>query len=196
MRFSQSLHEFGEGLDWAPPVQGLARPVVEQIGHGIKRILVMHRQVCPFGHHLPQQSIGVLARAPLPRTVRIAEVHPDAGGAGQLTVACHLATLVVGQRLTSWLSDLVELGGECRQRRFGCRVRHLRQQHQARAVLDQHTYGRAIVGPLDQVAFPVPGMTRSVTSGGLTWMLTISGIRPRRSVPAERDLRVLRPWRR
>ena len=52
-----------------------------------------------------------------------------------------------------------------------------------------------LLAPLIRSPSQWPGMTRSLTSGERTWMLAISGIWPRRSVPAERDLRVLRPWR-
>ena len=49
--------------------------------------------------------------------------------------------------------------------------------------------------PLMKSPSQCPGMTRSSTSGGRRWMLTISGIWPRRSAPRLRGMRVLRPWR-
>ena len=41
-----------------------------------------------------------------------------------------------------------------------------------------------------------PGVKRSSTSGGRTWMLTRSGIWPRRSTPPERGRRLVLPCRR
>lgn len=54
--FGRGLHQFLENLDGRSPVQGLAGPVVEQIGHGTKGLLIMDRQVGAFGHHLAQQA--------------------------------------------------------------------------------------------------------------------------------------------
>jgi hypothetical protein len=61
--FGDPLHEVSEGPDGAAPVQRLTRPVIQQIGNGIQRRLVMNRQVCSLRKQLPQQSVGVLAAA-------------------------------------------------------------------------------------------------------------------------------------
>ncbi len=53
-----------------------------------------------------------------------------------------------------------------------------------------------LTAPLTRSPSQWSGMSRAATSGGRTWMLTISGIWPRRSGPAKRGRRVLRSWRR
>lgn len=54
----------------------------------------------------------------------------------------------------------------------------------------------SLPAPLIRSPSQCPGISLSFTSGGRTWMLTISGICPRQSSPAERGRRVLLPWRR
>lgn len=76
----------------------------------------MHRKIGALGQKLAQQPIGVLARAPLPGTVRVAEVHPHARCLGQLPVPGHFLALIVGQRLAQRLCNQVELGRKRRQR--------------------------------------------------------------------------------
>lgn len=98
----------------------------------------MEAQIRPFGQKLLEQPIGVLATAQLPGTVRIAEVHPDARGPGQLPMAWHFLALIVGKRLAPGLGHLIELGREDRQSRLCGRIGHLAQQHKAGAAHDQH----------------------------------------------------------
>src|SRR5690554_3273798 len=66
-----------------------ARAVVEPVGDRIELFLAVDRQVRALGQVLAQQTVDVLATAPLPRTARVAEVDPDAGGLSQLRVARH-----------------------------------------------------------------------------------------------------------
>lgn len=150
-----ALHQLGKRLNRAAPVQRLARAVVQQVSDRIERLLVMHRQVRALGQELAQQPVGVLAAALLPRAVRVAEIHADVGVARQLLMLAHLAPLVVGERLAKWLRDLVELGGEGRQRRLGRCIGHARQQYQARGALDQHAHAGAVHGAFDEVALPM-----------------------------------------
>lgn len=55
--FRGRLDEVPEGLNGAAPVQGLARPIVQQVSNRAERHLVMNGQVCALGQHLlkPQQ---------------------------------------------------------------------------------------------------------------------------------------------
>ena len=102
------LHELLESLVRREPAQHLPGPVVHQVRNRIKRILIVLRQVCALGQELPQQPIGVLAAAPLPRTVRITKVHPHVRGLGQLLMACHpLALAVVSQGQRNALGNLL-----------------------------------------------------------------------------------------
>lgn len=41
--------QLAEGLNGAAPVERLARPVVEQIGNGMARLLIVYRQVRVLG---------------------------------------------------------------------------------------------------------------------------------------------------
>ena len=153
----QRLHELAEDLVGRLPLQGLARPVVEQISDRVQRGLVMHRQVRALGQELADQPVDVLAAAALPGAVGVAEVHPHARVAGQLAVTRHLLALVVGQRLAQRLRDEVELVGEGRQGRLCRGIGHAAQHHHARGALHQHAHGRGIARALDQVALPMPG---------------------------------------
>ncbi len=58
--------------------QGLSRSAVESLGHRGYLIGAIDAQVFAFREVLPQQSVGVLVRAALPRAVRVAEVNLDA----------------------------------------------------------------------------------------------------------------------
>ncbi len=154
--FGDPLHEVSEGLDRAAPVQCLTRPVVQKVGDGVQRGLVMNRQVRSLRKQLSEQSVGVLAAASLPGAVGVTEVHAHVRGAGQFAVPSHLFAAIVGQRLAHGLSDLVELEGEGCQGRFSSGIWHLGQQHQASGPLDQNAYGGLVPSALDQVTFPVP----------------------------------------
>src|SRR4051794_40735040 len=58
----------------------------------------MYTQVSALREVLPQQPIGILVRAALPRAVRIAEVDLHASIDPQLRVLAHFRPLIPGQR--------------------------------------------------------------------------------------------------
>ena len=64
---------------WRSPAERLARPAIERRSHGREVIGAVRAQVGALREVLPQQPIGVLVRAALPRAVRVAEVHLHAG---------------------------------------------------------------------------------------------------------------------
>jgi tryptophanase len=66
-------------LGWRFPAQCLARSAIERCGDRRERIGAMRAEVGALGEILAQQPIGVLVRAPLPRTLRVAEIDLDAG---------------------------------------------------------------------------------------------------------------------
>src|SRR5918994_3511018 len=80
---SQSSQQLGESLRWFHPAKGLSRPPVELTGDRVEVVLVVDRQVGALGEVLPQQPVGVLVAAPLPRAVGIAEVDLHAGLDGE-----------------------------------------------------------------------------------------------------------------
>lgn len=133
-----------------------ARPAIQTVGNGIEFILTVDRKVRAFGQILSQQPVGVFAGAPLPWTVRVAEVHFHAGRGGELFMSRHFFALVVGEALPQWLGNRIEFGGEARQRRSGGGIFHLRKQHQAAGPFDQNAYRGLVACALDEVAFPVP----------------------------------------
>src|SRR5215208_5940719 len=63
-----------KGFGGCSPAKGLSRSGIERRGHGCERVRAVRAQVGAFGEVLPQQPVGVLVRAALPWTVRIAEV--------------------------------------------------------------------------------------------------------------------------
>lgn len=151
------MHHYGEDLRGRVVAMCGAGSSVELVSDGIELGLSVDGQIGALGEVLPQQAVGVLAGAALPGAVRIAEVDSDAGLLAELGVQCHFLALVVGEGLAHGRCDAGELGTEGRQG-GGCRaVRHLGEQHQPGAALDQHGDGRAVAGTLDQIAFPVSG---------------------------------------
>lgn len=141
----------------------------------------MHAQVRPLGQELAQQAIGVLTTTSLPGTVRVTEVNPHTSGLVQLSMARHLLALVAGVCLAHGLYHLVELGCEGRQGALGRCICILHSS--TRRVLRSTSTLTAdwLLAPLIKSPSQCPGISRSSTSGGRTWMLTISGIWPRRS---------------
>ena len=77
--------------------QCLAGSLVQLPGHGIEFRLGVYRQVGAFGEILSQQAVGIFIRAPLPRALRIAEVHLDVGGQGESLMIGHLLAPVPGE---------------------------------------------------------------------------------------------------
>jgi hypothetical protein len=65
--FGDPLHEEPEGLDEAAPVARLTRPVIKKVGDGVQCLVVMTGQISPFRKQLPEQSVGGLVAALLPR---------------------------------------------------------------------------------------------------------------------------------
>ena len=76
-------NSFREYIRRRPLAEGLAGPGVELARNGIQLRLGVAGEVGPLRQILPQQAIGVLVGAALPRTVRVAEVDLDAGGAAE-----------------------------------------------------------------------------------------------------------------
>ena len=67
----------------ALPSEALTRTSIKLPGDGIKLDLSKTEAVCSLGQLLPEQSIGVLVAAALPRAVRVGEVDLDAGHLGE-----------------------------------------------------------------------------------------------------------------
>ena len=72
-----------ESLCWGFVFQGLTWPLIELTRGFVQISLRVYRQVGSFREVLPQQSIGVLVGAALPRTLRVTEVDVDIGRQGK-----------------------------------------------------------------------------------------------------------------
>src|SRR5215217_157277 len=88
------VEDFGRG----PPSQRLSRPTVERVGDGGEILGAVSREVGAFGEVLPEQPVGVLVGAALPRALRVAEVDLQAGLDLQAGVLGQLGALIPGQR--------------------------------------------------------------------------------------------------
>jgi len=132
-------------------------PLVEALRDLIELLLAADGQVRAFREVLAQEAVGVLAEAALPGAMRVAEIDLDPGLGGQLGMARHLFTLVIGQRLAHRCRNAAELKRIARQGGGGGSIIHLSQQHQAEGAFDQDPHRRAVTRPLEEVAFPVAG---------------------------------------
>src|SRR5476649_874719 len=88
-----------ESLCWGFELQGLTWPFVELTRHFVQMSLRMHRQVSSLRKILSQQTIVILIRPTLPRTLRIAEVDGDVGRQRKSSMIRKLLAPVPGQRL-------------------------------------------------------------------------------------------------
>ena len=93
--------------------ESVSGPDVNFVGDGIKLWLGVPGQVGPFGQILADQAVHVFIGSALPRVVRVAKVHGNAGLRGQCFVQDHLPALVVGHPQPHRLGNAVELVGEC-----------------------------------------------------------------------------------
>ena len=91
---SRREHSCEHGQGRVEPVRG-ARPV-QAVGDAVEIVLAAVAQVRALGQVLTQQRVGVLARASLPRTVRVAAVNLHASALRQIPVTAQLLALVVG----------------------------------------------------------------------------------------------------
>ena len=92
-------HYFCHDLNRAFPIEALARSDVQFVGNGIQLLLAVYRQIRAFGKVLADQSVDVLVAAALPGAVRVTELDRYAGLLGDLRMARHLSSLVVGHAL-------------------------------------------------------------------------------------------------
>jgi hypothetical protein len=132
-----------------------AWPRIQTISNGIELFLAIDRQVRSLGQILTQQAVGVLTGAPLPGTMRVAEVDAHAGVGRQFGMAGHFLSLVIGQALAQRRTDGIELGCEGCQCRGSSGTFHARQQHQTAGALNEHADRGLVAGTLDEIAFPV-----------------------------------------
>ena len=146
-------------------LQGLTWPFVELTRHFVQIGLRVHRQVGALRKVLSQQAIGVLIRPALPRALRITEVNVNVGRQRKSSMIRKFLAPVPGQRFIEFIWELLGLLYQRGDDRLGVLVGHLRQHHVAGMTFDQ---GRdiAVLGPGQQIAFPMAGTARSSIAAG------------------------------
>src|SRR6478672_11534356 len=87
-----------QALRRCSPPECLAGPAVECIGNSLNVSALIASEVGALRKVLPQQSIGILVRPSLPRTVGIAEVDSDPGGFSQFGMTRQFLTSVPRHR--------------------------------------------------------------------------------------------------
>ena len=127
----------------------LARDLVET-GLGVGSEIDAVRQI------LPQQAIGVLVGAPLPRALRIAEVDGDVGGQGEALVVGEFFSAIPGERLIEFVGQFSRLPDQRCYDGFGVAIGDLGAQHIAGVPLDQGD-DEAILGTAKEIALPMAG---------------------------------------
>src|SRR5580692_819205 len=98
-RCNTSVKSLSRGLE----CQSLAWSFIELTCHFVQMSLRVDRQVGPLWEVLPQQTIGVLVGAALPRALRIAEVNVDIGCQSKTPVIAKLLTPIPGQGLVEFI---------------------------------------------------------------------------------------------
>ena len=136
-------------------VETLSRARVQAVGDGVQLALRVARQVRPLGQVLTQQPIRVLVGPPLPGAMRIRKEHPDRKPLRQALMLSHFFSPIIGQSFPQWSRHMPEFLREALSGTRRIRPVHPGQQDEARRPLHQRADGRAIAGPLEEVAFPV-----------------------------------------
>ena len=93
------LHHFAHDFDRTFEIEALTWTHVQFKRNGIQFFLAMYRQVSALGQVLADQAINVFVAAALPGAVRVTELDRYAGLLGDLRMARHLSSLVVGHAL-------------------------------------------------------------------------------------------------
>jgi hypothetical protein len=154
---SEGREFFGHGFFGCFPSKGLAGSLVYQAGDVVEFGLTDGAQVGALGEELAQQTVGVLVAAARPAGMRITKSDVCFQPSSQLRVASHLAATVVSHGPAQHSRQAFHLAGEAFQRRFGSAAAHFAENEKACLALDHRAHGRAVEGPLDQIAFPMTG---------------------------------------
>ena len=147
-------------------VQTLSRARIEAMRNGIQLALRVARQVGALGQVLAQQPVRVFIGAPLPGAVRIGKEDLDREPLGQLLMLGPLVPPIIRQGFAQQGGHVPEFLGEALSGTRGIGPGHFSQDDQACSPLHQGADGRAIVGPLHEVAVPVAGHRAGGHLGG------------------------------
>ena len=162
----------------ALPSEALTRTGKKLPGDGTKLDLSETGEVFSLGEILPEQAVGVLVDAALPRTVRVGQVDLDAGHLGGPFGLSHFTPPIVGQGQTPMRIDTVEHGSESSVCRSGSCMIHFCQCDEERASLNQRANSGRIAHSLDQIALPMARHDAVFDFRRGIWMLTMCGESP------------------
>ena len=152
LRHQQPLH----GLLRCLCAQHLPRTLVQQVLHLLQPVAGHGPEVGVLGEEVPNQPVGVLVGAPLPRGVGVGEVHHHVGLRAEKLVLGHLQAVVVGHGEPDLLRQLAQLPGEGLADLRGRSVLQGHDDQEAGAPLHDGANGALLPRPDDQVALPVP----------------------------------------
>ena len=147
-------------------VQPFSRARVEAMRDGVPLTLRVPRQVRALRPVLAQQPVGVFVGAALPGAIRIGEEDLDGEPLGQRLVLGHRFPPIIGQGFAQQGGHVPECLGDALSGTRRIRPLHPGQEDQAGRPLHPGADGRAIAGPLDEVAFPVAGHRAGGPLGG------------------------------
>jgi len=163
--FNGSLQHRVQSIGRAFEAQGLSRSLVEpqrflvEVGLGELREVGSSREV------LPQQTVGVLVAAALPRTAWVAEVDLHVGRDGEGFVRRHFVAAVPGQGAAQFGRQSADVLGERGNHARRVAAGHLQKHRKARSSFEQrHHVG--VVRAAEQVAFPMAWNSAILRLGG------------------------------
>ena len=81
------------------PVERLAWPCVQGIGDSAQLCNAMTAEISALGKVVAKQAVGIFVAAMRPRALRVAEVDFKTSADPKLSMLCHLAALIPGQRM-------------------------------------------------------------------------------------------------
>jgi hypothetical protein len=145
-------HQCREDLVGCQKVEYFAGSVVEALGDDVEVGLAVGAKVSPLGEILPDQPVGVFVAAPLPRAVGISEVDLDARILGEVFVAGHFGSPIVGEGFAQGRGDVLE--GAFEGAACGCGVEavHPGEDEEAAVTLDERSNSGAVGGTFYQIA--------------------------------------------
>ncbi len=152
-----SEEELCEHFCWRPESEYSTGPVIYLVGHGLK-VMNVTGDLGAFGEILPDYPVGVLVGSPLPRGMRVREIHRDLRSEGEGGVLGHLDALVPGDRPAQVRGHVPHGLDDALADRAGVpAVRQCDRDQVAALALDERTH-RGLPGLADhQVTFPVSG---------------------------------------
>jgi hypothetical protein len=151
-------HHLRHHFDWALVIKTLARPNIEFVCDCVQLLLGLARQIRTLGQILADQAIDVFVAAALPGAVRVAEVNSHAGALSDFGMACHLAALVIRQRLARSQRHAIQRRAEAFHGRRGSGAMHPHQHQVTRTALNKRAdCGCIIALAFDKVALPMTG---------------------------------------